>query len=72
MQDTKFWTIWSPNGGIPAVKHSALNLATDEATRLVEKHPERIFYILEATHCVKLESRPVKIDTLREPITEAA
>lgn len=68
MQDTKFWMIWSPQGQLPNKKHASSTLAKEEAARLVDQSPQREFYILEATHCVKLESTPVKVDVLKDPI----
>jgi hypothetical protein len=45
---TKFWVVWSPQGGPPTVRHASLAAATNEAHRLALQAPGSEFFVLEA------------------------
>ena len=42
-----FWMVWSPRGGPPRRRHSALADAQAEATRLSARFHGRHFYVLQ-------------------------
>jgi len=42
-----FWLVWTPNGHNPSRKHETQEDAQTEAIRLLNKHPDRKFYVME-------------------------
>lgn len=63
MSDKKFFVVWRPEGGIPAVKHGDFDQARDEARRIAEKHKgDDVFVLLAAT---KYKYEPVKETSLK-------
>ena len=49
MNDERFWTVWSPDGGAPTYRHISRQAAVHEAERLARKVPGRQFFVLQAT-----------------------
>ena len=50
---TKFWAVYSPEGGVPTFKHETYESAVTEARRLSNKYYERTFYILKTLEAFK-------------------
>jgi len=59
-------TFWMVLGnGRPVVKHGSIDQAKSEAERLAKMNPGEEFYVLQATHRVKV-CRPIEWFTLAD------
>jgi len=47
-RDKSYWVIWSPGNGEPKVSHEFCQDARDEAKRLADLNPGKIFIVLKA------------------------
>lgn len=57
---SKFWMVWSPQGGTPGKKHATLDDARTEANRLATSNPTREFFLLEAKESYRTSLPPVE------------
>lgn len=65
MEDSKFWLVWSPQGGAPSHRHPQEGIARAEAIRLASLRPQQEFIVLEALTSYKTAKPPVSETVLK-------
>lgn len=50
---SRFWLVWSPQGGPPTYQHATKRLARREAARLAAENPSKEFFVLKTVLLVE-------------------